>query len=90
MNNKLSEQRSLGRRIRGVTMPISCKRMRWGRNWLCMCGSGVKYKKCCMSEINDLTASDSNARVEPLSEDIQKMIDIQTNKLGNGGLNKNE
>lgn len=75
MNSKLSEQRSLGRRLAGVTMPISRKRIRWGRNWLCMCGSGAKYKKCCMSEINSITASDGNANIKLLSKDIQKMID---------------
>lgn len=21
---------------------------KWGRNWPCVCGSGKKYKKCCI------------------------------------------
>lgn len=83
MSSKLSEQRNLGRRVAGVTMPIHNKRTKWGRNWLCLCGSGKKYKKCCMKEIENLTASDGNAKVEILSEDIQKLID-QHKEDGNG------
>jgi len=75
MSRKSSERRSLGRRIAGVTMPIGRKRMRWGRNWPCLCGSGKKYKVCCLSEIDSLTESDDNASVTKLPEDIQKMID---------------
>ena len=77
MSNKLSEQRSLNRRLAGVTMPIRRKRIKWGRNWLCLCGSGKKYKKCCINEINNITISDGNANVLALSEDIQKMIDAR-------------
>jgi hypothetical protein len=49
--------------------------MKWGRNWKCLCGSDKKYKNCCQKEIDELTASDGNAHVEALSEDVQKMID---------------
>ena len=77
MSNRLSEQRSLGRRLAGVTMPIGRRRMRWGRNWLCLCGSDIKYKRCCMAEIDSLTSSDSNSKVQELPEDIKKMIDAQ-------------
>ena len=84
MIKKLSEQLCLGRRLAGVTTPISRKRMKWGRNCLCLCGSGVKYKKCCMSDIDNLTDSDDNATIDPLPEDIQKMIDAR-----NKGLKKN-
>lgn len=80
MRQKRSEQRNLNNRIAGVTMPISRKRIKWGRNWLCLCGSDKKYKRCCMKEIDDITAFDDNANVEKLSEDIQKMIDARQEK----------
>jgi len=72
---KKTERRNLRRRIQGVTMPIGRKRTRWGRNWPCLCGSGKKYKHCCIGDIDALTASDGNADVTKLPEDIQKMID---------------
>jgi len=31
--------------------PIVRTRLRWQRNWLCPCGSGKKYKKCCLQNI---------------------------------------
>lgn len=83
MSNKLSERRNLGRRLAGVTMPLSRKRMKWGRNWLCLCGSEKKFKNCCMKEMDVLTASDDNANVVSLPEDIQKMIDIQRESQSN-------
>lgn len=85
MSNKLSKQRSLGRRISGVTMPIGRRRMRWGRNWLCLCGSNIKYKKCCLNDIEDLTISDGNAVVEALSESVTEIV-----KANKKGLTKNE
>ena len=74
MSNK-SERRSLGKRIAGVTMPINRRRMKWGRNWLCLCGSDKKYKKCCLAEIDSITVLDGNAHVTKLPEHIKKMID---------------
>jgi hypothetical protein len=56
-------------------MPISRKRMKWCRNWKCLCGSGKKYKHCCIGDIDGLTIVDGNAAVETLSEDVQKMVD---------------
>jgi hypothetical protein len=76
MSNKLSKLRNFRRRIDGVTMPIRRKRVKWQRNWLCLCGSGKKYKKCCIGDINNLTAFDGNASMEAIPENIQKMIDI--------------
>ncbi len=73
MKTKQSKQRNMFRRLNGVTMPIGRKRIRWSRNWKCLCGSSKKYKKCCMMEIDSLTASDDNATVVPIPEDIQKM-----------------
>ena len=70
-------------------MPIRRKRVKWGRNWPCLCGSGKKYKHCCIDEINDFTMFDGNANVEALSEDIQKMIDVHRKKQQNGGVKKN-
>lgn len=87
MSKRSSELRSLGRRISDVTMPITRRRMRWGRNWPCLCGSEKKYKRCCMAEIDSFTASDSNANITALPEDIQKMIDVYRKK--NGGMRKN-
>lgn len=88
MSNKLSERRSLGRRLSGVTMPISRKRTRWGRNWPCLCGSAEKYKYCCMAEIDAITISDGNAVVRVLSEDIQKMISDHQRQQKSGGIKK--
>lgn len=88
MNKMSSEQRNLAKRIDGVTMPIGRKRMKWGRNWLCLCGSGKKYKKCCLDEINDLTTYDSNAEVSELSKDIQELIHTHRKALGEGGIKK--
>jgi hypothetical protein len=73
--SKQSERRSLDRRIAGVTMPIGRKRIRYGRNFPCLCGSGKKYKRCCMEQIDTTTAHDGNATVIELSQDVQKMID---------------
>lgn len=75
MSNKSSELRSLSKRIAGVTMPIRRKRTKWSRNWPCLCGSDNKYKNCCLKDIEALTATDGDARIESVSEDIQKMID---------------
>jgi len=82
MSRTSSESRSLGRRLAGVTMPIGRKRMKWGRNWLCLCGSGKKYKVCCLEQITSLTTSDGNASVTKLPEDIQKMIDVRRKEDG--------
>jgi hypothetical protein len=83
MNKMLSELRSLKRRLAGVTLPIGRKRIKWYRNWLCLCGSGKRYKRCCLSEIASLTALDGNATVRRLPGEIQSMIDDQRN-LGVG------
>ena len=74
MSKKQSLGRNLGRRIAGITMPITRRRAKWGRNWPCLCGSGEKYKKCCLPELLSITASDGNANVQPLSEDVQNLI----------------
>jgi len=69
-----SEQRSLKRRIAGVTMPITRKRAKWGRNWLCLCGSKKKYKNCCMKDIEALDNEDQNARVSPIPQEMVAMV----------------
>ncbi len=71
--------RNINKRLAGITMPICRKRMKWGRNWLCLCGSDKKYKHCCIAEITSLTAQDGNAVVEQLPEAIQKMVDAKNN-----------
>jgi len=65
----------MSRRINGVTMPLSRKRMKWHRNWLCLCGSGEKYKKCCMKEIEMLGGKDGNVVEQKLSPDVQELVD---------------
>lgn len=89
MSTKSSERRNLGRRLSGVTMPINRKRMKWGRNWPCLCGSEKKYKRCCFDDTNKLTLYDGNANVEVLSEDIQRMIDVHNKKQKTGDMEKN-
>lgn len=89
MSTKSSERRSLGRRIAGVTMPISRKRTRWGRNWPCLCGSKKKYKYCCLKEIDSITVLDGNEEVTKLPEDIQEMIDVQREIQKTGGVKNN-
>ncbi|KKN91101.1 hypothetical protein LCGC14_0219660 [marine sediment metagenome] len=67
---------NLQKRLRGVTMPINRKRTRWGRNWLCLCGSNKKYKNCCINDVDGLTVYDSNAKTEELSTDVQNIVDF--------------
>ncbi len=71
-----SAERNLGKRIFGVTMPIERKRVKWGRNWPCMCGSNKKYKNCCHKMTEALTLQDGNANVVELSEDVQKLVKV--------------
>ena len=75
MSSKKSELRNFRNRLNGVTMPIIRKRSKWGRNSLCLCGSGKKYKHCCLEGIDELTSQDGNAEVMKLPEDVQNMID---------------
>lgn len=46
-----------------ITMPIIRKRIKWKRNWQCMCGSKKKFKNCCLSQSEFLTSLDGNATV---------------------------
>lgn len=89
MNQKPSAVRSITRRISGVTMPIGRKRMRWLRNWLCLCGSAKKYKNCCMAAMEKLTSSDGNMTIESLPEEVQIVIDAHHEAKGKGGVGKN-
>ncbi len=45
------------------TQPIKRKRIKWKRNWPCVCGSERKYKNCCMGEMQKLDILDGNASV---------------------------
>ncbi|MCK5614745.1 SEC-C domain-containing protein [Candidatus Pacearchaeota archaeon] len=85
---KSSELRSLSRRIKGVTMPIHRKRIKWLRNWDCLCGSGIKYKKCCMNNIENLTVSDGNASIEEVSKDVQNIVNAHRESADKGSLKK--
>ncbi len=76
MSKKTSVERNLGKRIFGITMPIERKRIKWGRNWPCMCGSNKKHKNCCLETTEALTLQDGNANVVELSEDVQKLVAI--------------
>lgn len=75
MNQKSSVVRNIARRISGVTMPIGRKRIKWLRNWPCLCGSEKKYKKCCMKDIDNLTSLDGGAITEALPKELQIMVD---------------
>ncbi len=78
--SKKSKFHSIQRRINGVSMPIGRKRMRWMRNWNCLCGSGKKYKRCCMRDIEKLDVVDGNSNISgdtqelPLTRRIRDMI----------------
>lgn len=74
MKTKPSEQRSFAKRLNGVTMPIRRRRLKWGRNWLCLCGSEKKYKNCCVLEIDALSASDGNEKVEEIPANVKQMV----------------
>lgn len=50
--------------ITEITRPIRRKRIRWQRNWLCICGSKLKFKKCCMKDLRELDLFDGNIRME--------------------------
>jgi len=65
-------------------MPITRKRARWGRNWPCLCGSDKKYKDCCMSEIDSLSANDGNATTQELPNHIQELVDQLMNQKDGG------
>jgi len=89
MNKISSRQRNINKRIRGVTMPIKRKRIRWCRNWPCSCGSEKKYKNCCMNEMDSFTAYDDNADIAKIPDDIKKIIDIRREDKNYGGIGKN-
>jgi len=77
-------------------MPITRKRTKWHRNWPCLCGSGKKYKVCCIDEIESITALDGNANIAKLPENIQKMInayyeaEVEVKDKQKGGKKTNE
>jgi len=50
-------------KIKPTTQPIRRKRVKWNRNWKCLCGSGKKYKKCCLPEVEKLKLVDQNVSV---------------------------
>ena len=86
-----SAERNLGKRIFGVTMPIERKRIKWGRNWPCICGSNKKYKNCCYETTEALTRQDDNANVVELSEDVQKLVKMHQEAIAaeaDGGTSK--
>lgn len=86
---KKRENFKLQRRVQDITMPITRKRIKWGRNWPCLCGSGRKYKACCLGEIDSVTALDGNANTTNTPEDVQRIIDAQHEAQKNGGEKNN-
>lgn len=72
--SRTSMARNIRNRINDVTMPIERKRCKWGRNNLCLCGSGKKFKNCCINDIDTLTLQDGNASVQQLTPDLQKLV----------------
>ncbi len=47
-----------------ITMPITRKRPRWQRNWPCVCGSGKKFKSCCLSQSEIMDSLDGNQEIK--------------------------
>ncbi len=47
-----------------TTKPIRRKRIKWQRNWPCVCSSGLKFKKCCMKDMQALDLLDGNIQTE--------------------------
>lgn len=47
-----------------ITKPIKRKRVKWKRNWPCVCGSGIKFKRCCIKDIQALDSLDGNEQTE--------------------------
>jgi len=39
-----------------------------------LCGSGKKYKRCCLLEIETLSVSDGNEKVEDIPANIKQMV----------------
>lgn len=50
VENKLSKKRPILRIIKGKVIPVRSG-PKIGRNDPCVCGSGWKFKKCCMFKI---------------------------------------
>lgn len=59
-------------KLQPTTKPIRRKRVKWNRNWQCLCGSGKKYKRCCLKEVEQLTSIDQNATTENEDESCQE------------------
>lgn len=75
MKASSKKHRMLRKRVNDVTMPIHRKRTKWGRNWLCLCGSGKKYKHCCLDDIKALDCNDQNANVTPIPQEMITTIE---------------
>ncbi len=94
MSKRSSAERSLGRRVFGITMPIHRKRIKWQRNWPCMCGSKKKHKNCCLKTTEALTIQDDNANVVELPVDVQKIVKAHQEAMAaeeeKNGTNKEE
>lgn len=57
-----------------------------GRNEPCPCGSGKKFKKCCMGKVNtssDKTGTTSNTQVRLMSEQLNDKVDDIIDDLNN-------
>ncbi len=57
-------ERKRQRQLSGKTSPIPLRSGKVGRNDLCPCGSGKKYKKCCGSNTGEKTSSTADRSVK--------------------------
>jgi hypothetical protein len=67
-----------------ITQPIQAD-PKWGRNWPCPCGSGKKYKKCCLYVPQDVQAADLAQRaidegVGSLTSDELELLRVTLDK----------
>jgi len=72
MDRKKWRQPNTDKKIIGTTQPIKRKRPKWGRNWLCFCGSDKKYKHCCLKAINDIALMNEEIDIDSILELMYK------------------
>lgn len=84
--SRRSKAKYIRNRVAGITTPIRRKRTKWERNWPCLCGSGKKYKSCCMDKITEMGYDDNNATVEQIPDELREIIDsVRAAKQGTEG-----
>lgn len=53
-----------------------------GRNQRCLCGSGRKFKRCCLERVADARLEDLNARVQPEEHFVGGGASVANRALG--------